>query len=358
MLRFAHRTLSLLAHGVRRRWLAIGLLASLPVALSAQAPDTSARVLNVYLDCRTWGCDRDLFITEVRFASLTRDRADADVQLLVTGLGNGAGGRQLTLQFIGLRRFLGETDTVVTTLLPNTAEDATRREIIRVAKLGLVRFALRTSVASGLRVDDGAVPAAQREVELRAHDPWNFWVFSVGVSGGANAESRSSRGNAGTSLSARRVTDAWKISIGGSGNYRQSTYQLSDSTRSTYILRDFGARARIVRAEEAAANKQKGIAVPIEAAYNEPTIRAFLLRATAESALGRHKEAVMDYGNALVLDPKAADILILRGWAKYNAGDKKGAREDFEKAARFLPDDPSAIAGLRAVESTVSSGTK
>ena len=247
MLRFAHRTLSLLAHGVRRRWLAIGLLASLPVALSAQAPDTSARVLNVYLDCRTWGCDRDLFITEVRFASLTRDRADADVQLLVTGLGNGAGGRQLTLQFIGLRRFLGETDTVVTTLLPNAAEDATRREIIRVAKLGLVRFALRTSVASGLRVDDGAVPAAQREVELRAHDPWNFWVFSVGVSGGANAESRSSRGNAGTSLSARRVTDAWKISIGGSGNYRQSTYQLSDSTRSTYILRDFGARARIVR---------------------------------------------------------------------------------------------------------------
>lgn len=216
-----------------------------PSAVSVVPPPSAA--LRVYLDCRTWGCDRDLFITEVRFATLTRDRADADVHLLVTAMANGAGGRAITLQFIGSGGFAGRSDTVITTLPPNVADDRTRREIIRVAKLGLVRYALTTPLAAGLRLDDDAVPAAQREAQLRVSDPWNFWVVSIGASGGSNAESRSSRGNAGASISARRVTDAWKINLAANGNYRQSTYQLSDSTRASYILRDYGARGRIVR---------------------------------------------------------------------------------------------------------------
>jgi hypothetical protein len=220
------------------------LRAELPATAVAPAPSAALRV---YLDCRTWGCDRDLFITDVRFATLTRDRADADVHLLVTAMANGAGGRAITLQFIGLGSFIGRTDTAITTLPPNVADDHTRREIIRVAKLGLVRYAMGTAIAAGLRLDDAAVPAAQREAQLRATDPWNFWVVSIGASGGTNAESRSSRGNAGASITARRVTDAWKINLATNGNYRQSTYQLSDSTRASYILRDYGARGRIVR---------------------------------------------------------------------------------------------------------------
>jgi hypothetical protein len=231
------------------RALCAALVALLPAVGPAQQPPgaANAQMLRVYLDCRTWGCDRDLFITEVRFATLTRDRADADVHLLVTALNNGAGGRQITLRFIGAGAFDGRADTVVTALPPNVADDRTRREIIRVAKLGIVRYALQTTTAAGLRLDDGGVAAVQRAAQLRAADPWNFWVISVGANGGANAESRSSRGNAGASVNARRVTDAWKINLAANGNYRQSTYQLSDSTRSTYILRDYGGRGRIVR---------------------------------------------------------------------------------------------------------------
>jgi len=219
------------------------------VAVHAQAPartdspaSAPAPALRVYLDCRTWGCDRDLFVTEVRFATLTRDRADADVQLLVTALGTGGGGRQLTLQFIGLRAFAGRADTVITSLPPNVADDRTRREIIRVAKL-----ALGSSVAAGLRLDDTAVPAALRDAALRENDPWDFWVISVGASGGSSAESRSSRGSVGASLNARRVTEKWKVNVASNGNYRQSRYQLTDTTTSTYILRDYGARGRVVR---------------------------------------------------------------------------------------------------------------
>lgn len=231
----------------------VSLAALLPASVvGAQQPapvsgGTLVPPLRVYLDCRTWGCDRDLFITEVKFATLTRDRADADVHVLVTAMNTGSGGRQLTMQFIGLRDVEAHSDTTETALPPNVADDITRREIIRVVKLGLVQFAMHMPIGRALRVDDSRVPATQREAELRLADPWNFWVVSVGASGGANAESHSSRGNAGASLSARRVTDLWKINVAASGNYRQSTYELADSTRTTYILRDYGARGRIVR---------------------------------------------------------------------------------------------------------------
>ena len=223
---------------------------SSPTAVNSQpAPVAPALppALRVYLDCRTWGCDRDLFIEEVRFATLTRDRADADVHVMITALGTGAGGRQLTMLFIGLRALEGRADTVITSLPPNTADDRTRREIIRIAKLGLVRYALSSSVVGGLRVDDAGVPAALREVALRAADPWDFWVVSLGASGGANSESQSSRGNAGASINARRVTDKWKINVAANGSYRQSTFALADGTRATYILRDYGGRGRVVR---------------------------------------------------------------------------------------------------------------
>lgn len=216
---------------------------------SAPAIDSSpsAALLKVYLDCRTGGCDRELFATDLRFATLTRDRADADVHLLVTGLGNGGGGRQLTLQFIGLRQFEGRTDTVVTSLTPSIAEDRVRREILRVAKLGLAPYAMRTTVATGLRLDDSGIAVAQRESQLRTNDPWNAWVISISMNSGANAESQSSRANLGGGLSVRRITDAWKVNFSSSGNYRQSSYELSDGGRESYILRDYGGRGRVVR---------------------------------------------------------------------------------------------------------------
>lgn len=238
----------LLRH-LRNTVTAFAALPMLASGQSAPAIDSSppAALLKVYLDCRTGGCDRELFATDLRFATLTRDRADADVHLLVTGLGNGGGGRQLTLQFIGLRQFEGRTDTLVTSLTPSIAEDRVRREILRVAKLGLAPYAMRTTAAAGLRLDDSGIAVAQRESQLRTNDPWNAWVISISMNSGANAESQSSRANLGGGLSVRRITDAWKVNFSSNGNYRQSSYELSDGGRESYILRDYGSRGRVVR---------------------------------------------------------------------------------------------------------------
>ena len=59
------------------------------------------------------GCDRDFFVTGVTFVSRTRDRADADIHVLVTSRETGSGGTQYTVRFIGQRRFASHADTFV-----------------------------------------------------------------------------------------------------------------------------------------------------------------------------------------------------------------------------------------------------
>src|SRR5688500_5654329 len=104
--------------------LLLGLMLS-PLALSlAQA--SSAAPLTVFLGCRADGCDRDFFVTEIPYATWTQDRLDAEVHLLVTGLQTGAGGSEYTLVTIGQRRFAGRSDTVTTTVPPNSTDDARR----------------------------------------------------------------------------------------------------------------------------------------------------------------------------------------------------------------------------------------
>jgi hypothetical protein len=59
----------------------------------------------------------------VTFVNWMRDRFDADVQILVSGLTNGGGGTENTITFIGRRAFEGMADTLVLNTLPNDPDD-------------------------------------------------------------------------------------------------------------------------------------------------------------------------------------------------------------------------------------------
>ena len=126
-------------------------------------------------------CDRDFFFREIAFVSFTRDRNDADVHLLSTGLMNGGGGQQVTMQFIGLRAFAGRVDTLTTSIASDATEDNIRREMVRVFKLGLVRFVATTAAAKQLRVEFEA--AANGAVNSPMRDPWDSWIFDVSGNG-------------------------------------------------------------------------------------------------------------------------------------------------------------------------------
>lgn len=111
-----------------------------------------------------------------------------------------------------------------------------------------------------------------------------------------------------------------------------------------------------IRVRERADQLAKGIDQDLQAqdAANQTSITLFMLKATAESNLKKYNDAVKSYDNALLMNPALSDVLTLRGWAKMNAGDKTGAKKDFESALKYMPDLESAKAGLKAIDSKSS----
>jgi len=224
-------------------------LFALPATLQAQPDDDDPRV-TVFLDCPTGGCDRNFLITEHPYAVFTQDRLDADVHLLITRIGTGAGGGEYTLQFIGQGPFAGRTDTLVTTVPPNVTDDMRRRAVSRMVHVGLAarvargargaRLLERLLVAYDPLAGDAVAPVQPR-------DRWNLWVYRVRLNGNTEAESRSSEYRLSGSVSANRITEAWKLEFNADNEYRARRFELSDGSERRFVLRSAQATSRVVR---------------------------------------------------------------------------------------------------------------
>lgn len=194
---------------------------------AAERADAPARV---FLDCQAWGaCDFDFFRTEIAFVDYVRDRADADVHVLVTAQETGGGGRELTVALLGQRRFAGRSQTLRYNAAADETEDEVRRGMARLLKVGLLPYAAETGVAPRLEVTYTAPEAAEGAGEA-GRDPWNLWSFTVSGNGWANGEDsyKSFDWSAGTSAS--RVTERLKVTLSARANGSRSEFDLGERT--------------------------------------------------------------------------------------------------------------------------------
>jgi hypothetical protein len=193
--------------------------------------------LRVFLDCEVGSyCRQDFFVLELPWLDFTRDRIDADVQVLVTRLETGGGGEELTIALLGRRRFAGRADTVVITTLPNAPEDQVRRQMADAMRVSLAPWAWRTPMGSKLRVVYEGEPKP-KAVNERINDPWNFWTFTVGLYGFSNGESLYQSTSLNGELSARRITEKQKSNTGLYINSNESRFTLSDGSKFTNRIR-------------------------------------------------------------------------------------------------------------------------
>lgn len=206
-------------------------LAGLVLLLAAPAPATGqeAAALRVFLDCQGFRCDFDHFRREIGFVNWVRDRRDAQVHVLGTAARTGSGGREYMFTFLGQAVFRGRADTLRYASSQTDTDVEVRAGLTRTLALGLVGFAAATPLAPRLAVrytapDSGAQPAVTR-------DPWNYWVFRVRVGGSVDGESRQNAQSVNGSLSANRITEAFKLELGTRGRYSRSVFDLDDTTR-------------------------------------------------------------------------------------------------------------------------------
>ena len=217
--------------------LAAGLALTAPLALAAQEPTLAEQgaPLRVFLDCQR--CDFDHLRREVRFVDYVRQPADAQVHVLVTTQSTGAGGQEYTLYLIGQGDFASRQDTLRFTTDRNDTQEEVRAALTRNFALALVPYAARTSMATGLSVGYQP-PDEPRTPEPEERDPWNLWVFRVGVGTSLEGESRQSSASFNGSWSVSRTTEQFKINLNASGRYETEHFELNDGRKLTSISRN------------------------------------------------------------------------------------------------------------------------
>ncbi|MCZ6856585.1 MAG: hypothetical protein O7F70_01165 [Gemmatimonadetes bacterium] len=228
---------------------------SLCVALGAfttpsaaqDTPTTQNGTLRVFLDC--FFCRRNLnhFRREIAFVNYVRDRQDADVHILGTRQGAGAG-IEYTFAFIGLQEFAGREDTLRYTASSTNTADETRDAQTRMLALGLVPFVANSPVAQRLRILYSPPQGEQRTgVVGGEQDPWNSWVFRISANGGASGESQRRGYSARGAFSADRITEEWKIELEANGSVSRTESDLSDDSTFVDSRRSYELEGRIVR---------------------------------------------------------------------------------------------------------------
>ena len=240
------------APGVRTRLLLAVVAAgiALPGRADAQTPSDSARGAEpprVFVDCQQIFCDLDFFRTEITWVDYVRDRAVADAHVLVTRQATGAGGSEYTLAFLGLRRYAGVSDTLRWVAPPASTDDAVRRGLVDVIRLGLVRYAARAGMADRLQVGLRPVGTEPAAAAAPQDDPWDYWVFRVRANGFTDGQKQSRFFNGFGSLSASRITADWKTTLSANGSYSENRFIFADGRSLNSYQHSYGTNALVVK---------------------------------------------------------------------------------------------------------------
>ncbi len=212
------------------------LVFTIPVAAQSAASTTTSTDsainavprLRLFLDCH-FRCDNNYLRTELKVVDWVSDRTAADVHVIASETSTGAGGQEVTLEFIGRESMATLSDTVDFSTPPNATDDDERRELARVLRLGLVRYLLAQDQSDGLALSVEKAP--EGEVTAQTYDPWNKWVFTIGADAEIGGESRENNTEIGGNLNAEHTSDEWKIRLGVGGKVDRTTYTLDEGEK-------------------------------------------------------------------------------------------------------------------------------
>ncbi len=190
--------------------------------------------LKIFVDCVNTYCAITYLKSEITVVDFLLDNKAADVHIIITEQNTGGGGEQYQLLFFGQNSFKKDADTIRFNTDRNATEFEIRDQLMKYLMLGLAPFVAKTTAAKDVKMDfkqsisnagnDKSNPSGTTK------DPWNYWVFKVGVNGNIRADAVYKSTNFNSSVSANRTTEEIKIGFNGRISKNNSGFEYKDSS--------------------------------------------------------------------------------------------------------------------------------
>jgi hypothetical protein len=178
--------------------------------------------LNVFMEAS------DHIRKEIPYINYVRDLKDADVYIISTYQPTGSGGREYTYYLVGQHEFAGKRDTISFTTAPDATMDERRQKQISTLKMGLMPYVAKTPLAKYIRIS-----FTEPLSETVSTDKWDSWVFSPSVRAFLMGEKSYKSSYLSARLSARRITENWKINMGFYYTFSKDSYEIEEEIIST-----------------------------------------------------------------------------------------------------------------------------
>jgi hypothetical protein len=194
-------------------------------------PDTLRKdALNVFMEAS------DHMRREIQYINYVRDIKDADVYIISTSQMTGSGGREYTYFLVGQKEFAGMRDTLTFTTTPDETTEGRREKEISTLKMGFMRYVARTPLSKYIDIR-----FTQPLSETVSVDRWNNWVFRPSLSAFLMGEKTFKTRYISGSISADRITEAWKLRFRLNYNYRVESFDLGDEVITTNYYNQYAA---------------------------------------------------------------------------------------------------------------------
>ncbi len=192
--------------------------------------------LSVFLDL-PGQADADFIRQEIPVVEYVRDRAQADIHIIMSIHPAGAAGSTYTISFIG-RGIYQDKDYQLSYWAPaSDTFDQTRRGYTRKIKMGLAPFIGAASISDRMVIE---YLAPGPEITAKAEpvrDPWNYWIIESYGGGSYSREETRNSLHLRYGIFADRITAERKTRLRPYGNYYERNFITGDTTITSTSVR-------------------------------------------------------------------------------------------------------------------------
>lgn len=188
--------------------------------------------LKLYVACGEANCDFNYIRQQIPVTNFVRDRRESDIHILISAHSSANGGEKYDVLFFGQNEWINKNDSFYFFTLPNSSEDAVRKQLVKIIQAGLIPYLAKTGQINKLNFefekDNDAGPVA-------VSDKWNNWVFSIGGRARFSGDKNYTEKNLSYNGTAGRITEDSKLQLSFFNSAHRNSYTIDDDTAKTFL---------------------------------------------------------------------------------------------------------------------------